>query len=201
MSRRSRTARPPNAAAAARIVIATALVLAAGLWAVMAALDSRSSDAAVIAALRDRAQGISWRGASLAPIATAESQPALDNLEIVAQRVLGYHVTFVNGFKETTGNYGETTALDRTIIIDGTVSEAMKLAVLAHELGHVLQPPRMAREEGEVFAETVALLVCRARGLDTFEASAAYVAVFASGLRALDRQADIAWAVTVLSPN
>jgi hypothetical protein len=181
------------------LLLLAAVLLLVGVGLPYLYLPHPPTDADVLRTLRTRAETITWRGADLTPPTSAAAQPALASLEGIAVRVLGYSVTYVDGFTAATGNYGQTAPTLRTIEVDGTASDTMKLAILAHELGHVLQPPKMDRQENEVFAEAVALLVCRARGLDTFEASAAYVAVYRSGIRALDRQADIAWAVAVLS--
>ena len=55
--------------------------------------------------------------------------------------------------------YGVTSYNQHTIVINESLSWNAKYAVLAHEGGHALQPPRLTQEQSEIFAESVAALV------------------------------------------
>jgi hypothetical protein len=52
------------------------------------------------------------------------------------------------------------------------------VATLAHELGHHLQGDKLEDNEGQIWAETFAFLVCNRIGLDTWKSSATYLAQF-----------------------
>lgn len=55
--------------------------------------------------------------------------------------------------------YGVTDPRTHTITLDSTLHWSDRYAVLAHEGGHVLQPGWVGRVDGEIFAESVAVLV------------------------------------------
>jgi hypothetical protein len=65
------------------------------------------------------------------------------------------------------------------IFLEKSLSPDAMLQTLAHELGHhyatVMAPRLTGEEDGQVFAEAVAFLVCQAIGLDTFKSSAGYL--------------------------
>lgn len=64
----------------------------------------------------------------------------------------------------------------RAIFIKESLTPDQKFATLAHEAAHAFHGPVHAPEGAtEVFAESTAYLVTRARGLDTAEYSAAYL--------------------------
>ena len=64
--------------------------------------------------------------------------------------------------------FGMTSYTDRTIVISDSLSWNGKYAVLLHEGGHVLQPPRLTREQSEIFAESTAAM---ARGIRVRESA------------------------------
>jgi hypothetical protein len=74
--------------------------------------------------------------------------------------MLNYSVTYAGGL-EVDGHeaYGVTDMEKHAIIIDGGLSWNARLAVLAHEAGHTLQPGWVTTRQAEAFAETVAMLV------------------------------------------
>jgi hypothetical protein len=65
------------------------------------------------------------------------------------------------------------------IFLEKSLSPDSMFQTLAHELGHhyaaTLAPRLTGEEDGQVFAEAVAFLVCQAIGLDTFKSSAGYI--------------------------
>lgn len=73
---------------------------------------------------------------------------------------LNYGVSYAHGL-EVDGQeaYGVTDMEAHTITIDAELSWNARLAVLAHEGGHTLQPGWVTSRQAEAFAETVAMLV------------------------------------------
>lgn len=71
----------------------------------------------------------------------------------------GYRVTFEPDLITTQGAYGFTDPHDFSIHVDQSLSWNSRLAVLAHEAGHTLQPARRTQGQREAFAESVAMLV------------------------------------------
>lgn len=70
---------------------------------------------------------------------------------------------------------GEKTGTQIFVDIDQSINTIF--STLTHEFGHHIEPPRV-RKLGygrQVWAETFSYLVCKRLGLDTFEASAAYL--------------------------
>ena len=55
--------------------------------------------------------------------------------------------------------YGLTDPGPRIVLIDARLHWNARLAVLAHEAGHIMSPMGLTREQGEVFAESVGALV------------------------------------------
>lgn len=73
---------------------------------------------------------------------------------------LGWTVTYRRALTVYgTEAYGVTQPSERAITIDADLSWNARLATLAHEGGHVLQPAWLDRNQGEAFAESVAALV------------------------------------------
>jgi hypothetical protein len=73
----------------------------------------------------------------------------------------GYDVEYISGLVETGNMYGVTLTDKKDIKVDTSLSWNMRLSVLAHEAGHVLEPVGLTMPQGEAFAEGVALLVAR----------------------------------------
>ncbi len=71
----------------------------------------------------------------------------------------------------------------RHVFVSADLSVNGRLEVLAHELGHMFQPPLATRMEGEVFAELVSVEVCKRLGVDTTIAAARYLQIDKSALR------------------
>jgi hypothetical protein len=81
------------------------------------------------------------------------------------------------GYAETPdGIYGMTVSMYHVITVDETLPWNGRLAVLAHEAGHTQQPGWFDTTQGEVFAESVALLYAR----DGVREHARYLAKFKS---------------------
>lgn len=88
--------------------------------------------------------------------------------------MLNYSVTYATGL-EVDGNvvYGTTDMTHHAIVIDAALSWNARLAVLAHEGGHTLQPGWVSTRQAEAFAETVAMLISH----DGYREHARYLAV------------------------
>jgi len=95
------------------------------------------------------------------------------------------------GFTLTRGDCGSangyTDFAGREIRVRDDVDDAQSVKVLAHELGHALNPPEpgevyigACRGRQEVIAESVAFVVTRAHGLDSGQYTFNYVAGWAS---------------------
>lgn len=95
------------------------------------------------------------------------------------------------GFTLTRGDCGSangyTDFVGREIRVRDDVDDAQSVKVLAHELGHALNPPESGevyigacRGRQEVIAESVAYVVTRAHGLDSGQYTFNYVAGWAS---------------------
>lgn len=74
---------------------------------------------------------------------------------------LGWAVQYKPGLADDCGCYGLTSFHSRDIYIEDALSWNARFAVLAHEAGHTLEPPRLTENQGEVFAEAVATLIAR----------------------------------------
>lgn len=63
----------------------------------------------------------------------------------------------------------------RHVRVNKNLSVNGRLEVLAHELGHLYQPPLVSRTDAEVFAEAVSVLVCEKFGVDVTRQSGRYL--------------------------
>ncbi|MFE5291387.1 ArdC-like ssDNA-binding domain-containing protein [Isoptericola sp. NPDC056618] len=87
------------------------------------------------------------------------------------------------------GANGQTDFLARTVTVRGDLDDAARVKTLAHELGHVrLHAPDAADAQAhrgviEVEAETIALMIGAAHGMDTSTFSVPYVTSWASTVR------------------
>lgn len=82
---------------------------------------------------------------------------------------------------ELPGRVAATNYDMRRVFILDSLSSDSAVCVLAHEIGHVLQPGEMllqSRRSREVFAEIVGYLVCKNLGIDHSYQSANYLAPF-----------------------
>lgn len=86
------------------------------------------------------------------------------------------------------GANGVTNYSDRTVLIRADIDDAARVKTLAHELGHVLMHDpesnevRLHRGIGEVEAESVALMIGAAHGMDTSIYTIPYVAGWAANV-------------------
>lgn len=71
----------------------------------------------------------------------------------------GWTVIYKDGLSANSGLLGMTTSDERTIYIDSSMHWDARYAVLAHEAGHTMQPFRLTSNQGEAFAESVAMLI------------------------------------------
>lgn len=158
-----------------------------------------------LSALEARARAISWRAADWAENEDGDTQKkALRRLEFDTRYVLGYTLEYVQDLSRETGDYGQSfndPHFGRKILIDKDLKTDARAHVLAHELGHTLQPPILRGTAGaEVFAEAVGYLVCARLGFEAFEESANYLAFHKSDLDVIDTyRKDLLWAVEVLA--
>lgn len=97
------------------------------------------------------------------------------------------------------GMAGDTDPITRKVRINSALSWNERLATLAHEGAHLLEPNNLDHADSEVFAEAVAYLVCRSFGLDRVEDHARYLAGHKSGLHVLiDYRREIERAARIL---
>ena len=90
---------------------------------------------------------------------------------------------------------GYTSRQERVIVLDSSLSADAKLEVLAHEAGHLLQPPGLVGDEGQVFADAVSYLVTRGNR----RTYARYLSGHKSALSVLRTyRREIRWAAKVL---
>lgn len=69
----------------------------------------------------------------------------------------------------------------RQIFVANKESLNSQLYILLHEAAHAYQPMRLTDNAGEVFAELVAVQVCKALGLDVAASTASYLSVTTDG--------------------
>jgi hypothetical protein len=100
----------------------------------------------------------------------------------------GYTLRVVGSDRDLGGANGITDYLTRSVAIRGDIDPAARTKTLAHELAHVmLHGPDNAdaalhRGIGEVEAESVALMIGAAHGLDTSGYTIPYVATWATSV-------------------
>lgn len=104
----------------------------------------------------------------------------------------GFAVLRVTDETAIGGADGLTDYGKRQVLVRTDFAEANQVATLAHELAHVLMhdpsDPDVREHRGvrEVEAESVALMVCAAHGMDTDQATVPYVAGWASMVNDVD---------------
>ena len=125
-------------------------------------------------------------------------------LHRLVESVLGVRVQGFGAPPETSGAIGRMVTTDpdgtehvvRVIALNSTLSPNARLEVLAHEAGHLLQPPGLTDDEGQVFADAVSYLVTRGNR----RTYARYLSGHKSSLRVLKTyRREIQWAAKVLS--
>ena len=132
-----------------------------------------------------------WQQSYDAPSGTSREQDLL-KLQRLVETVLGVQVQQAGA---PPGTAGVSSREHRIIALDGTLSPNARLQVLAHEAGHVLQPDGLSKQEAEVFADAVSLLVTG----DDAHVYSQYLAGSKSGLHALRTyRREIQWAARVL---
>ena len=132
-----------------------------------------------------------WQQSYDAPDGKDREQDLL-KLQRLVEIVLGVQVQQAGA---PPGTAGVSSREHRIIALDGTLSPNAKLQVLAHEAAHILQPGDMTKQEAEVFADAVSLLVTG----DDAHVYSQYLAGSKSGLHALRTyRREIKWATTVL---
>lgn len=105
----------------------------------------------------------------------------------VAER--GYTLTGAPDAHALGGANGVTDFAARTVTVRADMDDAARVKTLAHELGHIALdhgdrgPEGLHRGIGEVEAESVALMVCTAFGLDSTGYTVPYVASWSSTVR------------------
>jgi hypothetical protein len=167
------------------------------------------TDSFKLKTLKAQALATDWRGAYVeGEIGGDDAKAALSRLETVARYVLGFKLDYVEELAAETGNYGQTMrgwhpdgSAVRATQITAELQTNARAHILAHEIGHMLQPPGLMKgPESEVFAETVAFLVMERLGLHTLNESAAYLSQYKASLGVIDvHRRDLEWAVTVIA--
>lgn len=100
----------------------------------------------------------------------------------------GFELLRVSEQSEISGANGLTDFAARTVAVRGDMDDAAQAKTLAHELAHVLmhgpdqEEARQHRGIGEVEAESVALMVGAAHGMDTSQYTIPYVAGWAANV-------------------
>lgn len=100
----------------------------------------------------------------------------------------GYTLSIVGSDRDLSGANGMTDYLTRSVAVRGDMDPAARAKTLAHELAHVmLHGPDNAdallhRGIGEVEAESVALMIGAAHGLDTSSYTIPYVSTWATSV-------------------
>lgn len=103
-------------------------------------------------------------------------------------RAKGYSLRLVDSDRDLGGANGMTDYLTRSVAVRGDVDPAARVKTLAHELAHVeLHGPdhpeaSLHRGIGEVEAESVALMIGAAHGLDTSSYTIPYVSTWATSV-------------------
>lgn len=87
----------------------------------------------------------------------------------------GYTVVLSNKLDDEE-MWGKTVPREGKIYINTSLGGNGKVAVLAHELGHVFEPRELwGMWQSDIFAESVAYVVCGRLGLDTGQSSATWL--------------------------
>lgn len=103
-------------------------------------------------------------------------------------RARGYSLRLVDSDRDLGGANGLTDYLTRNVAVRGDIDPAARAKTLAHELAHVeLHGPdhpeaSLHRGIGEVEAESVALMIGAAHGLDTSSYTIPYVSTWATSV-------------------
>jgi hypothetical protein len=133
-----------------------------------------------------------WQQSYDAPVGDSRLQDFL-RLQRLAVSVLG--VKLQAGVPDGIAGLTAFTEDGRVISLDPTLSPNAAYQVLAHEAGHVLQPTGLSKQEAEVFADAVSMLVTG----DNVHVFSQYLAGSKSGLGVLRiYRKEIRWAATVL---
>lgn len=107
----------------------------------------------------------------------------------VQVRAAGFDLVCVAEESVIRGANGVTDYVSKTVSVRSNMSDAAQVKTLAHELGHVLmhgpenREARQHRGIGEVEAESVALMIGAAHGMDTSIYTVPYVSGWASSLK------------------
>lgn len=107
----------------------------------------------------------------------------------VQVRAAGFDLVRVPDESVIHGANGVTDYVSKTVSVRSNMSDAAQVKTLAHELGHVLmhgpenQEARQHRGIGEVEAESVALMIGAAHGMDTSIYTVPYVSGWAASVK------------------
>lgn len=117
------------------------------------------------------------------------------SLEEIAKKNGIENIFYLNPKEDSTlenGAYGYCNYSSKKIVIRDDISDANKISVLAHELGHAIMHSKEAVENGEytsvkergvkeLQAESVAFMICQNIGFDIGENSFGYIATWGKG--------------------
>lgn len=173
------------------------------LWCVASVVISLAGCATALDRLADRIRARPWH---LNQVALPDADDAASLLASLERRIAD-RLSAVIVYGET-ASYGDDIA-GLSFIADGkphilikaALSSRARLVVLAHEGGHLLQPPFIGNQASEVFAAGVGFLVCRRLGKPMDEFHEGYLAQLKSDLDVLVTfRADIEYAASALVP-
>lgn len=171
-----------------------ALVMASMLFLLGAVVTPPSR--ATLRNLDDAARANHWQQAGLAFPQGDEMYWPAQELIITLQFTLGATIEFVPLEEDA----GRTAMKERLIQIDEKLHWNARFETLAHEGGHLLQPPGLGQSERETFAEAVSYLVGGKFKHDSLFEAAKYLAVHKDALHILTDYGDeIRQAASVLA--
>lgn len=135
--------------------------------------------------------------AGFVPTCSDQAEGTLRTFEAHVGRTLGITVTYDLADGSHAGGYSPSL---RRIQVATKLDAMGRLEVIAHEAAHAIQPPGLSRSEADVWADTVAMKVCKRFGIDIEPQTSRYLAGQKQALHILhDYQAEIEWAVVVLT--
>lgn len=144
--------------------------------------------AAVLHRVTERARAMPAAIAKVPPYATTDEHGnELVFLEL-RTRELGYTLEYLaidSLFPDMQGADGVSNLSSKRIWLDTELPTDGRIAVLAHELGHMYHPYGVSRVQAEIFADAVALQVAHALGVNIEPQVTNYMAVYKVGLDVL----------------
>ena len=173
--------------------IAAALGLLAGLYAVL--YWQPWPETVSLPALAREASRVKHADAGTRIADGVDRYHEAKNVERVIIGVLGYRMEYWPQVHLDGDAMGETWLDQRLIVVREDLSWNRRLAVLAHEGGHALEPWSLRGADAEVFADAVAYVVTQGPR----SAYAAHIAMYKGSIHIIvDFDAEIRWAAAIL---